>query len=294
MATQWDDLKRALVKPEPPNVLATAANALLSCVVRGDCMIGILPIDAIYDVITALRRVAESGLAEGRDGLADLLAALAQQDLTHTTYEADTLVALASLPDRKAKLLAARTWMYREDEEHAEQAIAIAREACDDDDDGRAHVLIGYMTFRGFGTGTDPLESFRLHEIAAQRGNADGMFELYVLLSTGQGVAKDEARALQWCERAAAQDHVRALYNMGSVHATGRGLARDPVRALGLYLRASQAGHGRASAAAGVMLWTGDGTKTDRARARQLFDLAGDQGYEVEALIDAAGITLEE
>ena len=149
------------------------------------------------------------------------------------------------------------------------------------------------MTFRGFGTGSDPQESFRLHEVAAQRGNADGMFELYVLLSTGQGVAK-EARALQWCERAAAQDHGRALYNMGSFHATGRGVAQDPVRALGFYLRASQAGHGRASASAGVMFWTGDGTKTDRTRARQLFGLAGDQGYDVEALLDAVGITLNE
>jgi len=294
MASQWDKLKRALAKPEPPNVLATAADALLSCVVRGDCMIGILPIDAMDDVITALRRVAQAGLTEGRDGLADLLAALAQQGLTHTTYEADTLAALASLPDREAKLLAARTWMYRDDKEHAEQAIAIAREGCDDDDNGRAHVLLGYMTFRGFGTGADPQESFRLHEIAAQRGNADGMFELYVFLSTGQGVAKDEARALQWCERAAAQDHGRALYNMGSFHATGRGVAQDRVCALEFYLRASEAGHGPASAAAGVMLWTGEGTKTDRARARQLFGLAGDQGYDAEALLDAVGIAPEE
>jgi len=293
MVNQWDKLKHALAKPEPPNVLATAADSLLSCVVRGDCMTGILPIDAIDDVIIALRRVAEAGLAEGQVGLADLLAALAQQDLTHTRYEADTLAALASLPNREAKLLAARTWMYREDEEHAEQAIAIAREACDDDD-GRAHVLLGYMTFRGFGTTSDPQESFRLHEIAAQRGNADGMFELYVLLSTGRGVAKDEARALQWCERAAAQDHGRALYNMGSFHATGRGFAQDPVRALGFYLRASEAGHGQASATAGVMFWTGDGTKIDRARAHQLFGLAGDQGYDVEALLDAVGITRDE
>lgn len=80
----------------------------------------------------------------------------------------------------------------------------------------------------GFGTRADPQESFRLHEIAAQRGNADGMFELHVLLSTGQGVAKDEARALLWCGRAAAQHHGRALYNMGSLHATGRGVAQDP------------------------------------------------------------------
>jgi uncharacterized protein len=110
-------------------------------------------------------------------------------------------------------------------------------------------VLLGYMTFRGFGTGADPQESVRLHEIAAQRY---GMFKLYVLLSTGRGLAKDEARALQWCERAAAQDHVRALE---------------------FYLRASEAGHGPASAAAHVMLWSGEGTKTDRARARQRFGL---------------------
>jgi len=294
MTTQWDELKRALAKPEPPSVIATAADALLSCVARGDCMIGILPIDAIDDVITALRRVAEAGLAEGRVGLEVLLAALAQQGLTHTTYEADTLAALWSLPDREAKLLAARAWMYREDEEHAQQAIAIARQSCDDDDDGRAHALLGYMTGRGFGTRADPQECFRLHEIAAQRGNADGMFELYVLLSTGQGVAKNEARALQWCERAAAQDHGRALYNMGSFHATGLGVAKDPAGALGFYLRASEAGNGRASATAGVMFWTGDGTKTDRARARQLFSLAADQGYDVEALLNAVGITLDE
>src|SRR5262245_36040216 len=115
------------------------------------------------------------------------------------------------------------------------------------------------------------------------------MFELYVLLSIGQGVAKDEAPALQWCERAAAQDHGRALYNMGSLHATGRG-SQGSIRALAFYLRASEAGHGRASATVGVMFWTGDGTKTDRARGHQLFGLAGDQAYHVEALLDAVGI----
>jgi hypothetical protein len=40
----------------------------------------------------------------------------------------------------------------RDDEEHAEQAITIARKGCDDDDNGRAHVLFGYLAFRSFGT----------------------------------------------------------------------------------------------------------------------------------------------
>lgn len=42
------------------------------------------------------------------------------------------------------------------------------------------------------------------------------------------------------------------------------------------------------------MFWTGNGTKTDRVRAHQLFDLAGMQLYDVEALLDAVGITLDE
>jgi TPR repeat protein len=93
---------------------------------------------------------------------------------------------------------------YRDDEEHAEQAIAIAREGCDGDDDGRARAA-------------------RL--VAAQRGNPDCMFELYVLVSTGRGLAKDEARAAA-VVRAAAHDQGRVALqhdNMGSFHATGRG-----------------------------------------------------------------------
>jgi hypothetical protein len=63
---------------------------------------------------------SSSQLAGDRDRLLGM--ALAQQDLTHTTYEADRLAALVSLPDREAKLLAARTWKYRDDEEQREHA----------------------------------------------------------------------------------------------------------------------------------------------------------------------------
>lgn len=292
MSGEWDELKRLLARPAAdPEALHESADRVLGLVVRGDCRIGILPLEAVDDLIEAERRAARAGLAEARRGLGSIVDALVLGDLGASEYAARAADAAAELGDRGAVLRAAKLWTDREEEGRAARAAALVRRLCEDDADGSAHRVLGYMVFRGYGLPSDAAESYRLHSIAAERGDADSMFELYALLSSGQGVARDEAKALEWNRRAAEKGQPRALYNMGAFLATGRGMPRDLAQALQCYLRASDAGNGRASFTAGVMLWTGEGCKEDRARARERFDLAEEQGVDVEPLLEDLGIS---
>src|SRR5262249_52466826 len=110
------------------------------------------------------------------------------------------------------------------DEDLAEEVARRAKALLADDPDGSGHLLCGWLAFNGYGFPKDAAESLRLHREAAARGNADAMFEIYVLQSTGQGTEKDEAAALEWCKKAAEKGQARACYNLGAFYATGRGV----------------------------------------------------------------------
>ncbi len=63
----------------------------------------------------------------------------------------------------------------------------------------RALYLLGLFTYAGFGCEKDVTESLRYHRMAAEAGEADAMFELYVFYVKGVGVSVDKAAAVSWC-----------------------------------------------------------------------------------------------
>lgn len=225
--------------------LLAAGNGLRGAFARYEHGIGLLPPDAFDVMLGAYRRADAAGSRE-----------------------------------------AALTWVQHAYFERLDgltnEAAARVDGLAQDDPDGTAHLLRGWMRFNGFGFRQDVAAAVSDHEAAAARGNAAADFELSVLFGTGQGVPVDQERSLRHLRAAAEKDHPRALYNLAANHATGRGVPLDAARALELYVRAAERGHAGAAFTAGVMVLTGEGTAPDPATAGELLAEAKDLGMDVE------------
>lgn len=83
---------------------------------------------------------------------------------------------------------------------------------------------------------------------AAEAGNAEGMFGLASMYSSGEGFAKpDFAQAGQWYIKAAEAGHVQAMEVVYNLYLQGRGVPQEPARAIEWMKKAAT--HGRESAA---------------------------------------------
>ena len=286
MHPQWARLREALDDPASDRTrLVSRADAVGGLVARGDCAIGLLPVEAIDDVVAAYARASDG------EKLSQLVYVLIQAELAYSEPFAALVDALAAMPDRASRRFAVQLWMDLDDEVHAPRALALIQDLCRDDADGSAHALFGFMAQRGYAVPQDAAENARLQTIAAARGNTDAMFELSALAYNGALGPRDMAIVLRWCREAAERGNPRACYSLGAFYATGQGLAVDPARALDWYLRASAAGHGKASATAGIMVARGEGTAPDRQRADQLLALAESQGFDPAPLLEEAGLS---
>lgn len=171
---------------------------------------------------------------------------------------------------------------YAEINDRAREAFALAQLASST---GAGQYLLGLFRYSGFGCAVDPAASFAHHQLAADQGYADAMFELYVYHSRGIGTAVDEQAAVAWCVRAAEAGSPRAMANLGGFYATGQWMEADQAKALHWYGLAAEAGHGRAAATLGVMYAQGQGTPPDEGLARKWLERSVRLGYDPQALL---------
>lgn len=171
--------------------------------------------------------------------------------------------------------------------DRADAAFAYASRARENP---RAHYLLGLFAYTGFGAPKDEVKSLDHHLKAAEAGESDAMFELYVFYAKGIGTAVDLPCAVAWCHRAAEAGSTRAMYNLGGFYATGNGVEQDGPKAIYWYGKAAEAGHGRAAATLGVMYATGDSVAADHAKAKELFALAGALHFPWEDFADQCGL----
>ncbi len=131
--------------------------------------------------------------------------------------------------------------------------------------------------------------SAKVHIAAAEGGNADAQFELYIYFLQGVGVEADPVKAKGWLERAATANHPRALFNMGARAASGEEGEPDKQKAAEWYERAANHGNARAAATLGVMILTHeiDGT---REQCIAWLDQADEGGYASWQALDYAGV----
>lgn len=182
--------------------------------------------------------------------------------------------------------VAARIYFGRHDD-RAPEAFALALHA---EDLARAQYLLGLFCYAGFGCPVDLPASLVHHRNAAEAGDPDALFELYVFHSQGIGVPRNDALALAWCRRAAEAGSARAMANLGGFHATGHGVPKDEVEAIGWYYRAAEAGHGKAAATIGVMCALGQGTEPSEEEARRWLQIARDIGFEPWSFVAQCGL----
>jgi hypothetical protein len=260
-----------------------------------DAMIGLAPVDpaliedATEKVLAALKRCAEAGESRAWTMMAEATAH-SDPEQALAWWEAgaaggDTFAALQLVtnlwPRRDREALArARPFLLRAVE---------AGESC-----GAEERFLGWMAYQGIGGEKDVAASRQWQLAGAAKGDADAMFELYVLTSTGQGCEADEADALAWCQRAAEAGSARAMANLGGFYATGRGVPLDEALAVSWYTRAAEAGSGRAAATLGVMAAEGQGMPADAEVATRWFQQAEALGYPWWEMCEAAGLDPDE
>lgn len=291
-----EQLRGLLDSRDPEALLEAVRRARLALEFRAtDAMLGLDPVpeSRLDDLRAAITEALTAAVALGSTRAAVELARV------HLRAH-DAAAALAVLEpaaragDAQAAALAAQTvWRSGQTGRHAE-ALGWLEAAREPDPEGRVHYMLGLFAFNGIGGPVDFAASGALHELAAARGNADAMFELYVLTVQGVGRAADEAAALVWCQRAAEAGNLRAMGNLGGFYATGNGLPRDPERAVEWYKRAAERGHGRSAATLGVMYATGDGVEIDAGAARGWFAAADATDFDWRDMAEAVGLDLDE
>jgi Sel1 repeat-containing protein len=267
-------------------------------VLRGDVELGILPIKVVGEMAAgfaaaALAGRAESWLALGRCYRNGWI----QQPITwpgrHEFADTELVGAAlrcfaeaAALGDRTGAISFAAVSRYASPEARR-AALACLSGFLDDDPDGTATYWYGLVEyFQG-----ETTSAAATQERSAALGNADAMFELYVLHAKGDGVPQDDEAARTWLLRAADLDQPRALYNVAAGHATGDGFPKDGAVAAGYYERAAKAGNERAAATLGVMYLTGDGVPEDPATAARWFDSAESADFDVDGWLDQLGLS---
>lgn len=198
--------------------------------------------------------------------------------------------ALESAADRghlEAGVEVANRIYFSRDADRAATAFAYAARA---PESPRAQYLLGLFAYTGFGTAKDEVKSLDHHLRAAEAGESDAMFELYVFYAKGIGTTVDLPRAVAWCHRGAEAGSPRAMYNLGGFYATGNGVDQDGPKAVHWYGKAADAGHGRAAATLGVMYATADSVDEDHDKAREYFAVGGALGFPWEDFADQCGL----
>ena len=291
-----DELRGLLGSQDPTAVLEAVRRAQLALEFRAtDEMLGLDPVDEgrLEELRAAISKALGVAVTLGSHEAA-LELARAHLRAGEAAEALAVLEPAARARDAAAAVLAAQiVWRGDFFDRHAE-ALEWLQAVREPDEGGGVHYLLALFAFHGIGGPEDLVAAGALQELAAARGSADAMFELYVFNAQGIGRPVDEAAAIAWCQRAAEAGSVRAMGNLGGFHATGNGLPQDPARALEWYRRAAEQGHGRSAATLGVMYATGDCVEVDPDAARRWFAAADAAGFDWRDMADAVGLDLDE
>jgi hypothetical protein len=116
----------------------------------------------------------------------------------------------------------------------------------------------------------------------AEKGDPQAQTLLGLMLSIGQGVAKDPKEASQWYLRAAEQGSVQAQHNLADMYADGVGVEKDYKKAALWYAKAAERNDFDAQYKLGGLYELGSGVQKSTVIAYALFSLSAstnpDQG----------------
>ncbi|MCY0987729.1 hypothetical protein OV203_11375 [Nannocystis sp. ILAH1] len=187
----------------------------------------------------------------------------------------------------------ARRVLQHEDSELAGAAWpALTRQAAADET-GALDVLISYMWTRGLGgpdgSDGDEDEARAAAVRAAEKGNADGLFEAAVLVGRSD---PDAGRAYN--AKAAALGQPRAMFNEGYYAETGDRVPQDDAVAFQWYRKAADLGHVKAGALVGIKCYQGRGHARDPEIITQYLGIAQSGGFPWASLAEVLSVSDEE
>src|SRR5262249_50076156 len=104
------------------------------------------------------------------------------------------------------------------------------------------------------------------------------MAALAFLYANAQGVVQDYAKAREWSEKAAEKGNADAMYNLGLAYANGQGVVQDYTKAREWYEKAAEKGSENAMAGLGIRYADGQGVVQDYAKAREWWEKAAEKG----------------
>jgi TPR repeat protein len=123
---------------------------------------------------------------------------------------------------------------------------------------------------------------------AAERGEAEGQYQLGLAYETGTGVPQDAGQAAIFYFRAAEQNHARAARQLGSLYEQGVGVPQDFLLAKSFYEVAAGQGDSGAEVLLGGIYERGAGVPQDYQEAARHYELAADRGDPLgQALLGA-------
>ncbi len=179
--------------------------------------------------------------------------------------------------------------------EDAQAAIRWFR-AADERGDPLGTVNLGWMYGYVDESPRDQAQAAGLFQKAADLGQLDAMYELYLAYKDGRGVARDEHKATVWLTQAAKAGNPMAQ------HAFGRSFAHPPFdavqgqrepknmpEAVHWYQLSAEQGYSRAQYDLGLCYAEGDGVEQDEEKGLELLRAAADQGYNL-AKYELAGL----
>jgi uncharacterized protein len=157
----------------------------------------------------------------------------------------------------------------------------------------RAMVALAYMMEQGHGGPKDLMQAVAFYRLAAERGSADGMFNLYRAYVTGKGVPRaDGPIARSWLDQAAAAGSLDARKELarlarGAYDQRGGDVAekafaafqrKDYATSAGLYRQAAEMGHTNAMVSLGTQYRQGLGVPKDFKESARWFRQAAERG----------------
>jgi TPR repeat protein len=140
---------------------------------------------------------------------------------------------------------------------------------------------LGVMYSRGEGIRKNMKEAARLYTLAANLSNVHAQVNLGVLYSRGIGVKKDVREAARLYTLASDNGDAQAQFHLGVMYLRGEGVEKDlaeAARLCALTANSLQKGDAQAQFSLGVMYSNGEGVKKDTKEAARLYALAADQG----------------
>ncbi len=109
--------------------------------------------------------------------------------------------------------------------------------------EGDKEFKIGNKYYFGKGVDADPIEAARWYKIAAEKGHADGQYNLALCYYDGDGVLQNRTEAVRWYMSAAEKGHAEAQCNLGVCYLKGTGVMLNIPKAYFWFLLSSAKGN---------------------------------------------------